>query len=157
PQTPLRGRERAGTGRIQVASLEGYGAPVIDIGHWFMESDLTTVVGVLRNFIPERVAAATGSLARFNIDDGDIFIGASAGGAICSVQSSFVTVGTYPGIEVRVYGSEGAAIARLVEERGICETLHVASPDQVEFREIEVPADYYPPGGTRRESWRTLY
>ena len=52
PQTPLRGRETAGSGRIQVASLEGYGAPVIDIGHWFMESDLTAVVGVLRNFIP---------------------------------------------------------------------------------------------------------
>jgi predicted dehydrogenase len=157
PQTPLRGRERAGTGRIQVASLEGYGAPVIDIGHWFLESDLTAVVGLLRNFIPERVIAATGNLARVNIDDGDIFIGEFASGAICSVQSSFVTVGNYPGIEVRLYGSEGAAIARLVEERGICETLHVASPGEVEFREIEVPADYYPPGGTRRESWRTLY
>ena len=157
PQTPLRGREQAGTGRIQVASLEGYGAPVIDIGHWFLESDVTAVVGVLRNFIPERVAAATGNLTRFNIDDGDIFIGEFASGAICSVQSSFVTVGNYPGIEVRVYGSEGAAIARLVEERGICETLHVASPDEVEFREIEVPADCYPPGGSRLESWRTLY
>jgi predicted dehydrogenase len=140
-----------------VASLEGYGAPVIDIGHWFLESDLTAVVGVLRNFIPERVAAGTGTLTRFNIDDGDIFIGEFASGAICSVQSSFVTVGNYPGIEVRVYGSEGAAIARLVEERGICETLHVASPDEVEFREVEIPAGYYPPGGSRRESWRTLY
>src|SRR5436309_1550161 len=89
----------------------------------------------------------TGKMTRFNIDDGDIFIGEFASGAVCSVQSSFVTVGNYPGIEVRVYGSEGAAIARLVEERGICETLHVASPDEVEFREIEVPAGYYPPGG----------
>ena len=157
PQTPLRGRERAGSDRIQVASLEGYGAPVIDIGHWFMESDLTAVVGVMRNFVPERIAASTGAMARFNIDDGDIFIGEFASGAICSVQSSFVTVGNYPGIEVRVYGSEGAAIARLVEERGICETLRVASPDDVEFREIEIPAGYYPPGGNPRESWRTLY
>jgi len=53
-----------------VASLEGYGAPVIDIGHWFMESDLTAVVGVLRNFVPERLIAATGAMARTNIDDG---------------------------------------------------------------------------------------
>jgi predicted dehydrogenase len=73
------------------------------------------------------------------------------------VQSSFVTVGNYPGIEVRVYGSEGAAIARLVEEQGRCETLRVATPDEVEFREIEVPTRYYPPGGSPRESWRTLY
>src|SRR5215475_1996558 len=30
--------ERAGDRPLQVASLEGYGAPVIDIGHWFMGS-----------------------------------------------------------------------------------------------------------------------
>jgi predicted dehydrogenase len=157
PRSPLRSQERVNSGRIQVASLEGYGAPVIDIGHWFMESDLTAVVGVLRNFVPERLIAATGAMARTNIDDGDIFIGEFASGAICSVQSSFVTVGHYPGIEVRVYGSEGAAIARLVEEFGICETLKMARPDDVEFREVEVPARYYPPGGSPRESWRTLY
>ncbi len=157
PQTPLRSREASVDGPIQVASLEGYGAPVIDIGHWLMESDLTAVVGVLKNFVPERVLAATGALARVNIDDGDIFIGEFASGAICSVQTSFVTVGNYPGIEVRVYGSEGAAIARLIEEFGICETLKIARPDDVEFREVEVPARYYPPGGSPRESWRTLY
>jgi predicted dehydrogenase len=157
PLSPLRSHERVGDGPLRVASLEGYGAPVIDIGHWFMESDLTAVVGVLRNFVPERMIAATGQMARANIDDGDIFIGEFASGALCSVQSSFVTVGNYPGIEVRVYGSEGAAIARLVEEGGICETFKVARPDDVEFREVEVPASYYPPGGTPRESWRTLY
>jgi predicted dehydrogenase len=157
PRSALRSKERANDGPIRVASLEGYGAPVIDIGHWFMESDLTAVVGVLRNFIPERLIAATGQMARTNIDDGDIFIGEFASGAICSVQSSFVTVGNYPGIEVRVYGSEGAGIARLVEEFGICETLKLAKPDDVEFREVEVPARYYPLGGSPRESWRTLY
>jgi predicted dehydrogenase len=157
PATPLRSGERAGDRPLQVASLEGYGAPVIDIGHWFMGSDLTAVVGVMRNFIPERMIADTGAMARVNIDDGDIFIGEFASGAICSVQSSFVTVGNYPGIEVRVYGSEGAAIARLVEEFGICETLKVARPDDVEFREVAVPASYYPAGGSPRESWRTLY
>jgi predicted dehydrogenase len=157
PKSALRSQERANDGPIRVASLEGYGAPVIDIGHWFMGSDLTAVVGVLRNFIPERLIEATGTMARTNIDDGDIFIGEFASGAICSVQSSFVTVGNYPGIEVRVYGSEGAGIARLVEEFGICETLKLARPDDVEFREVEVPARYYPPGGSPRESWRTLY
>ena len=157
PMSPLRSGERAGDGPIQVASLEGYGAPVIDIGHWYMGSDLTAVVGTMRNFIPERMIAATGKMARANIDDADIFIGEFASGAFCSVQTSFVTVGNYPGIEVRVYGSEGAAIARLVEEFGICETLKVARPDDVEFREIEIPEEYYPRGGSPRESWRTLY
>jgi predicted dehydrogenase len=157
PLTPLRGEKRAGDGEIMVASLEGYGAPVIDIGHWFLGCGLTSVTGVLRNFVPERMIASTGKLARVNIDDGDIFLGEFASGAICSVQSSFVTVGNYPGIEVRVYGSEGAAIARLVEESGICETLRIAKPDDVEFREVPVPSRFYPPGGSARESWRTLY
>ena len=157
PQTPLRGSERAHDGPIKVASLEGYGAPVIDIGHWLMDSDLTAVVGVMRNFVPERMIADTGLMTRTNIDDGDIFIGEFASGAICSVQSSFVTVGNYPGIEVRVYGSEGAAIARLISEFGICETFTMARPDDVEFRAVEVPASYYPAGGSPREAWETLY
>ena len=157
PMSPLRSGERVGEGPIKVASLEGYGAPVIDIGYWFMGSDLTAVVGTMRNFIPERMIAATGKMARANIDDADVFIGEFASGAFCSVQTSFVTVGNYPGIEVRVYGSEGAAIARLVEEFGICETLKVARPDDVEFREVEIPPGYYPAGGSPRESWRTLY
>jgi len=157
PESPLRSGERSGDRPLQVASLEGYGAPVIDIGHWFMGSDLTAVVGVMRNFVPERMILDTGQMARVNIDDGDIFIGEFASGAIYSVQTSFVTVGNYPGIEVRVYGSEGAAIARLVEEFGICETFKVARPDDVEFKEVEVPQSYYPAGGSPRESWRTLY
>ena len=39
----------------------------------------------------------------------------------------------------------------------MCETLKAATPDQVEFRELEVPARFYPPGGSKRESWRTLF
>jgi predicted dehydrogenase len=157
PNTALRSASRANEGPIKVASLEGYGAPVIDIGHWLMQSDLTSVVGTLHNFVPQRMMAETGQMTRTNIDDGDVFIGEFASGAFCSIQSSFVTVGNYPGIEVRVYGSEGAAIARLVEEFGICETFKMARPDDVEFRDVAVPDRYYPAGGSPRESWRTLY
>jgi predicted dehydrogenase len=96
-------------------------------------------------------------MQRANIDDGDIFIGEFASGAICSVQSSFVTVGNYPGIEVRVYGSKGALIARLVEEHGIAETLRSATPDAVEFEPVEVPQRLYPTGGSVQEPWPTLY
>ena len=94
---------------LQVSSLEGYGAPIIDLGHLFMGSRLTQVVGTMKNFIPERMVRATGTMMRMNIDDGDIFIGEFANGAIGSIQTSFVTVGNYPGIEARVYGSEGRA------------------------------------------------
>jgi predicted dehydrogenase len=158
PATPLRQVDHtADQSTLHVSSLEGYGAPIIDLGMWFVGSTYRSVVGTLRNFVPERVVRATGKMMRMNIDDGDIFIGEYENGALGSVQTSFVTVGNYPGLEARIYGSEGAIICRLVEERGICESLKVATKDAVEFREIEVPQRFYPPGGSPRESWRTLF
>jgi len=158
PATPLRQVDPdADQSVIQVSSLEGYGAPIIDLAHLMVGSDLDQVVGTLRNFIPDRMVRANARMMRMNIDDGDIFIGEFRNGALCSIQTSFVTVGNYPGIEARLYGSKGAVICRLVEEAGICETLKTATADRVEFREVEVPAKFYPPGGTPRESWRTLF
>jgi predicted dehydrogenase len=158
PMNPLRQVDSdADQSELQVSSLEGYGAPIIDLAHLLVGSDLTRVVGTMRNFVPERMVRATGRIMRMNIDDGDIFMGEFANGALCSIQTSFVTVGNYPGIEARIYGSKGALICRLVEENGICETLRAATPDAVEFRELEVPLRLYPHGGTARESWRTLF
>ena len=158
PQNPLRQVDHeADPSVIQVSSLEGYGAPIMDLGHLFMGSRFSQVVGTMKNFIPERVVRATGRMMRMNIDDGDIFIGEFASGALGSVQTSFVTVGNYPGLEARVYGSKGALICRLVEENRVCESLKAATEDQVEFREIEVPERFYPPGGNKRESWRSLF
>ncbi len=158
PQNPLRQVDiEADQSIIQVSSLEGYGAPIMDIGHLFMGSRFEQVVGTMKNFIPERMVRQTGTMMRMNIDDGDIFIGEFANGAIGSIQTSFVTVGNYPGIEARVYGSKGALICRLVEENGICETLKAATGDQVEFRELDIPERFYPPGGNREESWRSLF
>ena len=111
----------------------------------------------MKNFIPERVVRATGTMMRMNIDDGDIFIGEYASGAIGSIQTSFVTVGNYPGIEARVYGSKGALICRLVEENGHLRVAQGRDGGQVEFRDIEVPGRFYPPGGSKRESWRSLF
>jgi hypothetical protein len=103
------------------------------------------------------VVRETGKKMRVNLDDGDIFIGEFVSGALCSIQTSFVTVGNYPGLEARVYGSKGALICRLVEESGICESLKGAKSDAVEFKELPVPAKFYPPGGSSRESWRKLF
>src|SRR5688572_27213543 len=158
PETPLRQVDHeADQSVLQVSSLEGYGAPIIDISHLLVGSDLSQVVGTLRNFVPERMVRATGRMMRMNIDDGDIFLGEFANGALCSVQTSFVTVGNYPGIDARIYGSKAALIGRLVEEPGVCETLKVATAEEVEFRDLPIPERFYPPGGSARETWRTLF
>jgi len=158
PAVPLRQVDHtADQAVLQTSSLEGYGAPVIDIGHWWVGADYTRLVGTMRNFIPERMVRATGRTMRMNIDDGDIFIGEYANGAIGSIQTSFVTIGNYPGIEARLYGERGAIICRLVEEFGVAETIKVATPDAVEFKQLEIPERFYPRGGHPRESWRSLF
>ncbi|HEY3383179.1 MAG TPA: Gfo/Idh/MocA family oxidoreductase [Vicinamibacterales bacterium] len=158
PSTPLRQVDHeADQSVLQVSSLEGYGAPIIDLAHWFVGSNLRSVVGTMRNFVPERIVRATGRMMRMNIDDGDIFIGEFDNGALCSIQTSFVTVGNYPGLEARIYGSQGALICRLVEEFGCCETVHGAKPDEVEFRRLPIPERFYPAGGSDEESWRSLF
>ena len=158
PMNPLRQVDpNADPNILHVSSLEGYGGPIIDISHLMVGADLSQVVGTMRNFIPNRMVRATGKMQRMNIDDGDIYLGEFANGALCSIQTSYVTVGNYPGIEARLYGSEGAIICRLVEEHGICERIWLAGKDHVEFTRAEVPAAFYPPGGSSEESWRTLF
>ncbi len=159
PETPLRQVDLdADQNELQVSSLEGYGAPVIDIGHWWVGADYSSVVGTMRNFIPERrVRDAGNQMMRMNIDDGTVYLTEYANGAIGSIQTSYVTVGNYPGIEARIYGEKGAIICRLVEEFGVAETIKVATPDDVEFRELEIPKEFYPVGGHPRESWRSLF
>jgi predicted dehydrogenase len=94
---------------------------------------------------------------RINVDDADIFIGECENGAAFSVQSSYVTVGNYPGIEARIYGSEGALICRLVDEFGECETLHGATPAAVEFVRMPIPERFFPPGVGPGEPWPSLF
>jgi predicted dehydrogenase len=125
--------------------------------HWWMDAPLTSVVGTMRNFVPKRVLRDTGQMTRVNIDDGDMWIAEFGSGAIASIQSSYVTVGNYPGIEARIYGSEGAIIIRLVEEAGICQTIRTARKDAVEFTEREIPERFFPPGGASTEPWPFLF
>ncbi len=145
PATPLRQYDAdADPAEIAVSSIEGYGAPIIDIMHWWLGAPLTAVVGTMRNFVPERMVRDTGVMTRANIDDGDMWIAEFGSGALASIQSSYVTVGNYPGIEARIYGSEGAIIVRLVDEFGICQTIKTRAKDAVEFTERRDPGRVLP-------------
>ena len=158
PATPLRQFDpKADPATVAVSSIEGYGAPIIDIMHWWLAAPLRAVVGTMRNFVPDRMIRDTGQMTRANIDDGDMWIAEFSSGALASIQSSYVTVGNYPGIEARLYGSAGAVIVRLVDEAGICQTIRTARKDAVEFTEVPVPARFFPPGGSSREDWQPLF
>lgn len=159
PATPLRQAEGAepDAAEITVSSIEGYGAPVIDIMHWWVGRPLTSVVGTWRNFVPVRMVRSSGTMQRMNIDDGDLWICEFDTNVLASIQSSYVTVGNYPGIEARIYGSEGAIIVRLVDEFGICQTIKTATKDAVEFVEQQIPQRYFPEGGASTEPWEFLF
>jgi predicted dehydrogenase len=159
PATPLRQFDAHANpdGEIAVSSIEGYGAPVVDIMHWWLDQPLTAVVGAMRNFVPNRMVRDTGLMTRANIDDGDMWIAEFGPDVLASIQSSYVTVGNYPGIEARIYGSEGAIIVRLVDEFGCCQTIKTARKDAVEFVEGEIPVKFFPPGGHSGEPWEFLF
>jgi predicted dehydrogenase len=143
---------------ITVSSLEGYGAPTIDIGLECIGSDLTQVVGILSNMVPQRRRTNLDTeRERINIDDADMFMAEARNGALFSMQSSYVTVGNYPGIEARIFGSEGAIKVRLVEEFGVIQTIHTAKPQAVEFVESPIPAKYFPPGYEAADPWSAAF
>lgn len=144
---------------ITVSSIEGYGAPIIDLSLWFMDSPLKSLVGTLHNFVPYRTMPG-GQQIRTNIDDGDVYIGEYSKGGFCTIQSSYVTVNSYPGLEARMYGSQGALLCRLGAELENQEALRKStSPDahEVEYVEVKIPDSYFPPGYIPGEPWPAMF
>ena len=144
---------------ITVSSLEGYGAPIIDLSMWFMDSNLKSVVGTLHNFVPYRTMM-NGQKVRTNIDDGDVYIGEYEKGGFCTIQSSYVTVNSYPGLEARAYGSKGALICRLgAELEGQQLLLQSTSPNasKVAYVPVTIPDKFYPPGYQVGEPWPSMF
>ena len=157
PAFPLRqyGLGEVGEGLIP-ASIVGYGSHLVDLMRW-LAGEFAAVSASMRNFVPERAVRGKPGQQRVPIDDGTVALVEFASGAQGVLQTSFIAVGNYPGVELRVYGSRGAAVARLMVENGIAETLHAARADAVEFRPVVPAADTFPPGTDVRTPWPELY
>ena len=143
---------------IGIFSLEGYGAPTIDIGLELIGSDLERVSCIMANMVKKRkLTNLDTEYSRINVDDADIFIAEGMNGTLFSLQSSIVTVGNYPGIEARIYGSKGGLQVRLVEEFGVIQTLKGAKPDAVEYVDMEIPRRFFPPAYEKGQSWDQVF
>ena len=138
------------------SSIVGYGSHLLDLVRW-CAGEYKSVIGSLHNYVPERIVRGYEGMQRIPVEDGAVALAEFVSGAQGILQTSYIAVGNYPGVELRVYGSKGAAVARLVEENGVAETLHFATPDQVEFRRIDLPASALPPGTTLHTPWPELY
>ena len=157
PDFPLR-QVPAGAdfAKMSPQSIVGYGSHLVDLMRW-MGGEFASVVGSMRNFVPERAVRGFPGRQRINVDDGTVALVEFASGAQGMLQTSIVAVGNYPGIEIRVYGSKAAAVGRLVTERGLAETLTFARADAVEFEPVTLPASDFPPGTSLSTEWRELY
>lgn len=158
PYFPLRQvPEGADWNKLIPSSIVGYGSHLLDLVRWCV-GEYKSVASTMQNFIPERVVRGYGEgLQRIQVEDGAVAIAEFESGAHGMLQTSYIAIGNYPGVELRVYGSKGAAVARLVTEFGIAETLHFATPDAVEFQKVELPASDYPPGTDLHTPWPELY
>ena len=157
PDFPLRQvRTDAPRDTLIPSSIVGYGSHLVDLMRW-CGGEFAAVSGSMHNYVPERVVRGTPGRQRIAIDDGTVAIVEFASGAQGMLQTSYIAVGNYPGVEVRVYGSKGAAVARLISERGVAETLTLARADAVEF-ELQPPDPAtFPPGTDVGTPWPELY
>ena len=142
--------------RLIPSSIIGYGSHLVDMMRW-LGGEFGAVAATMSNFVPERAVRGLEGRQRFQVEDGAVAIVEYESGAQGLLQSSFVAVGNYPGVELRVYGSKGAAVARLVTEFGVAETLHFATAADVEFRKVELGEGDLPPGTTLNTPWPELY
>jgi len=157
PDFPLR-QVAPGAARDALipSSIVGYGSHLVDLMRW-CGGEFAAVCGSMRNFIPERVVRGEPGRQRILVEDGAVALVEYAAGTQGLLQTSYIAVGNYPGVELRVYGSKGAAIARLIDEHGVAETLRFARADAVEFEPFALGAAALPPGTTLATPWPELY
>jgi len=157
PTFPLRQvPPEADASRLIPSSVIGYGSHLVDFVRW-CAGEFKSMVATMSNYVPERLIRGREGMQRLPIEDGTVALVEFENGAQGMLQSSFVAVGNYPGIELRVYGSKGAAVARLVEEFGVAETLHFTTPEDVEFKQVTLPKSAFPPGTDLYTPWPELY
>ncbi len=157
PDVPLRQiSPHASRDTLIPSSVVGYGSHLVDLMRW-CGGEFAAVCASMHNFIPERVVRGEPGRPRLAIDDGTVAGVELATGAQGLLQTSFVAVGNYPGVELRVYGSRGAAIARLIAERGVAETLAFATAGDVDFRYLPPEPATFPAGTDLATPWPELY
>ncbi len=157
PDFPLRQVSRdQPRDRLIPSSVVGYGSHLVDLMRW-LGGEFRSVAASMRNFIPERMVRGMDGRQRIPIEDGTVGLVEYACGTQGLLQSSYIAVGNYPGVEIRVYGSRGAAVARLISEFGVAESLHLAAADAVEFQPVTLGPEHFAPGTDLHTPWPELY
>jgi predicted dehydrogenase len=130
-----------------------YGIHTLDLARWIM-GDVTRVCALSRTLVPDRPLPGGGS-ARVEVDDSTAWLMEFARGATGICHAGWATVGRPPGLEIRAFGSRGAAQIFLSDEAPGDEALLAAGPDG-RFQPAEIPtrlSKRLPDLGSWRGTW----
>jgi predicted dehydrogenase len=130
-----------------------YGIHTLDLARWLM-GEVSRVCAIGRTLVPVR-PLPEGGTARVEVDDSTAWLMEFANGATGICHAGWATVGRPPGLEVRVFGSRGAAEVFLSDEAPGDEALLIAGTDG-RFVPAEMPTRLYkrlPDLGSWSRSW----
>jgi predicted dehydrogenase len=126
-------RAHAGAGAIAE-----YGVHGLDIARWVF-GEVERVCAAGRTFVGARPSPTGGDAMPVEVDDSCGWLMNFANGALGVCHAGWSTVGRAPGLEVRVYGSQGAVQVMLSDDLPGSEMLRVASATEQSFRPESVP------------------
>lgn len=132
PTVPFHWKmDRARTGGGAVVE---YGIHTIDLTLWLMGA-VTSVCAGSRTWVHERLRPDAPGTVHVESDDSTAWLMEFASGASGMCHASWSTVGRAPGLEIRVFGSRGAARCKLSDDLPGAQGLWVAGPDG-HFRQV---------------------
>lgn len=137
PERPLHWkmtREHAGAGAVVEYGIHG-----LDLAQWLL-GEVRRVCAAGRTMIPERPLPSGNGVAKVEVDDSCAWLMDFANGALGVCHAGWATVGRAPGLELRVYGSRGAAQCILSDELPGGESLRLAYAEDQRFLPAEIPA-----------------
>jgi predicted dehydrogenase len=136
PQKPRHWKmmkEHAGAGAI----VE-YGIHALDLARYLM-GEVTRVSATGRTLVPERPAPDGKGTVAIDVDDSAVWLMEFGNGGIGSGHAGWATVGRAPGLDIRIYGANGAARVTLSDDLPGNEELRIATAAEQVFRPVEIP------------------
>jgi predicted dehydrogenase len=144
PETTLRQvPHEVPNGRLRPSSLIEYGSHLLNMMR-ACGGEIASVASSMANFVPERRLRGVDGITPAAIEDATVGIVRFAGGAHGMLQTSHVSIGPNPGVELRVFGSRAAAIARVAVVGGRSESLHLATPDRPDWAPVDLHTVEFP-------------
>jgi predicted dehydrogenase len=144
-------REHAGAGAVVEYGIHG-----LDLVRWLL-GDVTRVSAAGRTLIPERPLPDGQGTARIDVEDSCAWLMEFANGALGVCHAGWATVGRAPGLEIRVYGSRGAAQIVLTDDLPGSKSLRVATAEDQRFVPAPIPDHLATPMPETEPWWRRFH